>query len=619
MRAYVRWALIAVTAAVIPALAHDIGARPQKEIEIRDELFELRIAARFMKEERYNEAIRLLEKLCSEYPEFDLAAEHLAICYVRTGRIERAVAFLEERLARNPAHFPFARDLGYAYLDLGERDKALEIWHGVLGNTPSDARYYGQIARLEMEAGLYEEAIETYRAGRVFEKLYKPYTLEIIRLERLLGRWEAAFGEAIALVASSEGVDMESVKLPAEIYEESGFDDRLFAIADSAASAAGPEKGSLHAARAALLLEAGKYDEAGRYVEEQQALPERELYAFINYLSAARRRKAEPGCAVFYRKALDTFLSRYPDSPVAPGVMLALAENLRDEGVSGDGEKLTRAVRTADEIVRHHWGMGYAERASLFKARLLLEDLNRPREALDALREVPFRTIECSREAEEIRMRALFRAGAWEEAEQSFEMLAAGRDSVTSAIGLYGTATVSFLRGDFEKAVGDLSAFAEACPWSPWANDALETAMLVKEALAEGRAPLEAYRAVFTLEAEGQVRAAVDSLEAFAVRYPWSVLYPRAVYKKAELDLRLGNESRAARDFEMFAEKFPLDRLAPRALEQLAGIAAAGKKEEALKLYERILRRYPDDPFLDRVRRRYIVLRQSMEAAGDER
>jgi len=226
---------------------------------------------------------------------------------------------------------------------------------------------------------------------------------------------------------------------------------------------------------------------------------------------------------------------------------------------------------------------------------------------------VDFLAASNSRRAEDIRMLALVRAGAWEEAEQRFELLAESGDSTKAAVGLYGKGEASFFRGEYGEAVEILSSLAETYPWSPWANDALERALLVKEALREGRAPLDCYREALALRSAGSLRAAADSLGALIERHLSSVLHPRALYERAELDIRSGNGERAARDLETLAERYPLSDLAPRALERLADIERKDNPRRAEELYEAILERYPDDPFLERVRRAYIAIRRSSE------
>ena len=477
------------------------------------------------------------------------------------------------------------------------------------------AKNFALVGRLMMEAGLYEEAVEVYRSGRMHEALYRPMTAEIIRLERLLGDPEAAFRETVRLIASGPALNVGDVKLLADIYAESGRDERLLAIADSAAAES--ESARFDIARAALLLEAGRYGEAERYVEGRGALADREFYAFLRYLSVERRERGERGFLAFRRKVLEAFLDLYPESPVAPEVMISLAESLREEALLSDGGvgPFERALETIALVKHHRLGGPFRERAAILEAEILLDDLHRPREALAAIEDAGVPLERSSTRAEEIRMAALVRAGAWEKVERRAALLEAGGDSAKAAVGLYGRGTASFYRGDYEEAVELLSSVAERCPWSPWANDALETALLVEEALRGGTEPLDRYRDAAALAARGDIAGAADSLEALIERFPSSPLRPRALFERAELDMRSGNGERAERGLETIAEIYPLSDLAPRALELLARRARGGNPRRAEELYETILERYPDDPFLERVRRDYISLRRS---AGKE-
>jgi tetratricopeptide (TPR) repeat protein len=610
-----RW-LIPLLAAVLVAFYPRAGYTIQKKGRVANEEQAMVYTTALINQGRCEEAVGILESFCEGRPDLHVPAEQLASCYIELGLAGRAVDFLEERIARAPEHVPFARLLGNAYLDLGEREMAIGAWRRILSDDPRFARNYGLVGRFMMDAGFYEEAIDTYRRGRIFSALFRPYTVEIIRLERLLGRSATAFREMISLIGSASGLNVGDVKLLVDIYAESGLDDRLLAIADSAA--AETEGGRFDIARAVLLLEAGRYGEAERYIGGRSALADREFYAFIRYLSTVWREREEAGFVTFYQKALDEFLTLYPGSTVAPEVMLVLAESLREEAhLREDRNKLlTRALRTIGLVMEHEWGNLLLERAAILEAEIVLDDLNRPRDAIDALDKVHFYSKDRSRRAEEIRMTALVRTGAWEEVERRSELLAASGDSAKAAIGLYGKGSASFFRGEYDESVDIMSSLAESYPGSPWANDALETAILLEEAKREGPGPLDCYRGVLALRASGSSGAAADSLGALIDRYPSSALIPRALYERAELDIRSGMEERAVRDLERIAELYPLSELAPRALERLALLERGKENGRAEELYEAILERYPDDPFLERVRRAYIALRRS--AGGEE-
>ena len=193
----------ALAAAALIAICAHAGYAAQKKGRVMSDDQAVAVATSLVNQGRCGEAVGILEPLCEERPDLHRAAEQLASCYIKLGRARRAVELLEGRLGATPEHFPFIQLLGNAYLDLGERDMALRAWRSILGDDPRLARHYGLVGRLMMEAGFYEEAIETYKRGRLFGNLYRSYTAEIIRLERLLGRTDAAFREMLAQIDSA--------------------------------------------------------------------------------------------------------------------------------------------------------------------------------------------------------------------------------------------------------------------------------------------------------------------------------------------------------------------------------------------------------------------------------
>ncbi|MCK4351082.1 MAG: hypothetical protein KAX13_09490, partial [Candidatus Krumholzibacteria bacterium] len=339
---------------------------------------------------------------------------------------------------------------------------------------------------------------------------------------------------------------------------------------------------------------------------------ESEIFAIVGYLMRARQQGAMNGHGPILRKALETFLEDHGSSPVAAGVMFALAEDIRAQAASGTGRELAlqEALDVIDRILSHPKSGFYREPALLLEAEILLDELHRPAGALEALEGAEFRATDRAREAERLIMRALIEAERWEEAELRFKLLSGDSDSVKAAVGRYGIGKMHFHRGEYGAALDSLSRFAERHPWSEYANDALETAMLVKEALVEDTAPLDCYREAYVSLAQGWVGTAADSLDSFRQLYPLSLMLPRVQFMRAEIYLISGNSEAAAVLWMELAEGSPLHELAPRALERVAGMAGAG---EAAGLYEKIIERYPDDPFIGRIRSRYIALRKSIE------
>jgi TolA-binding protein len=145
--------------------------------------------------------------------------------------------------------------------------------------------------------------------------------------------------------------------------------------------------------------------------------------------------------------------------------------------------------------------------------------------------------------------------------------------------------------------------------------------MDVKGAIPEGPGVLGLYRAAVLERSRGNYEASIDSLAALQRRVPESSLAPRATFMKGEIEAGAaprgtGGEGSvspalvvaAGADFTRLVESYPLHELAPRALERLAELAAQENPAEALSRYGTLMERYPEYPFMERVRERYVAL-----------
>lgn len=592
-------------------------SRRRREI---DPSREVERAGRLIADRRYEEAASVLELICRDYPKIDAAAEMLARCYLLTGRPREAVTLLERRIAEKPNHFALLKQLGNAYLDLGLKDKAVETWSRILTGKKENAGYYGIVAKLESEAGLYDEALATLREGRKFERHFSRFTMDIIRLERMLGRTRTAFREGILYLTKVKDPNIGQADFLFEIFRESGSPDVFIADIDSVAARNEGRRSFFKLLRALLLVDAGEYGGAESYLEGERDIGDNEFYIFLNYIAGMRYGKDDVGFHKFFTGSLSLFLERYINSPAAPGVILMEAIYQRESAARCDslGDPFS-VVALADSAMRHPRGAQYRERAAYLKAMVQLEDLHMPEEALETLDRMVWRDKGQIVRVEELRARALFAAGRWEAAQKRFSALSKDRDSTIAVLGQYSLGRLRFLSGGYGKAVEELSAFAEKYPWSKWANDALGTALMVKGAMAEGGGALDIYREALVMGERGNYDEAIDSLEALEARYAASMITPHAIFLESEFEELAGRPDRARENYIRLTEQFPLHEFAPRALERLGLLLEDANPEDAMRRYTDIMERYPNDPFLERVRNRYMALRKgSMFIGGDE-
>lgn len=606
--------MMSIAAAVL--LLSSGAVNGQDPEELRDLSRQKSAAVKLMAQNRYSEALRILEPISKRVPEHHDIAELLSTCYIRTGRPEDAIELLEKRLEKVPGHIGFVKNLGSALLDTGDREGALRVWHSVLTADARTAVNYRTIADLEWQAGMYERAIETLSEGRRFRKYFQPYTMEIIRMERLLGRCSDAFREGLAYLDADKDPMKSRASFIIDIFAECPGQDSLLAEVDSVAASGGKNGRYFHLLKALLLAGRDDYSLASGLIsgEDTLKLDAEEAYYLAGSIFDMRHKRRSDQYQALILKAIETFERDYSRSPIIPQMMLLTARYRLESGIDGGGkEDFEEAASIAGRVISHPSGIAFREAAALLKASIELEHLYRPKDALATLESFKWRQKGNLGERDKLRMKALLVSGERDRASSLFGDYAASRDSTVAAMGEYATGMLLFLFGEHRAAMDSLSAMAKRSPWSEWANDALDAAIMIKAAVDEGEEALDLYSAALKQGANGRFQDAAASLAALEKNHPGSPVAPRAIFLRAGMREKSGDAAGAVGDLESLAERFPLDEHAARALERIALIFEKDDREAALEYYGRLLERYPDYPFSVRVRNRYMALER-----GDE-
>ncbi len=333
------------------------------------------------------------------------------------------------------------------------------------------------------------------------------------------------------------------------------------------------------------------------------------------YLYSLGAKAGDPAFEEYLERASTLFIRKYDESPRAPRVLLEGAQHAAlaaGRGNADQRDQALRAISMADSTISHKRGRAYAEKASLLKAKVYLEYLRDPEAALRTVDSSQWRHPNLAREAQAIRLEALMLSGRWDDAFRRFDALAASADSSLSASGKYGKGMVLFYRGEFDKSASMLAEVAEEAPWSAWANDALEVAVLIRRAESGDPAVLASFASAMTAGGSGRYGEAADSLAGVAGRFPDAPLAPEAFYESALLLEQAGRHDEAASMLEMIAGTYPLSRAAPRAVETLAGLLEDTDPAASARWYALFFERYGEDPWATRVRSRYMKLRKEM-------
>jgi len=98
----------------------------------------LQEAAEAIGEERYQEALEILNRLTSKYPTFAEAWNQRAAVYWKLGRHEESILDCERTLVLNPNHYGAWQGMGVCKLHLGEVSEACRCLREALKILPHD-------------------------------------------------------------------------------------------------------------------------------------------------------------------------------------------------------------------------------------------------------------------------------------------------------------------------------------------------------------------------------------------------------------------------------------------------------------------------------------------------
>jgi membrane associated rhomboid family serine protease/outer membrane protein assembly factor BamD (BamD/ComL family) len=167
--------------------------------------------------------------------------------------------------------------------------------------------------------------------------------------------------------------------------------------------------------------------------------------------------------------------------------------------------------------------------------------------------------------------------------------------------------------GQFERGEQRLRGLLAREPGHAEANVALGRLYLERRLYPEALPLYE--RAIATHLARREEEVALGLYQELLDGHPRAVLGERILFQVASAEARRGDADKAVDDFERFATHYPANALAPKALFQLADLVADALKNptQAVALYERLLRDYPDLPWKSTVQTRLTLVRSRVQ------
>ncbi len=173
-------------------------------------------------------------------------------------------------------------------------------------------------------------------------------------------------------------------------------------------------------------------------------------------------------------------------------------------------------------------------------------------------------------------------------------------------------AKLHYYKGDFELSKEVLDILKKATT-REIANDANDLSLLIMDntGLDSSENAMREYSNVELMLFQNKTREAIDSLKRLYEKYQNHSIADEILWLTAKTYMKLDSNRQALEDLKIIHEKFGYDILGDDALFTMAKLyqEKINDKDEAMKLYQELLEKYPGSIFIAESRKRFRVLR----------
>ena len=161
------------------------------------------VALRLMQQQRFDDALPILERLYENQPQTFIYFDRLIECDIELKQYERALDRIKEfkRKGTNTALVGVIE--GEIYFFVGEKERAMTLWFENLNRNPGLLQVYINTARTMTERRAYTEALEVYEKARVQFKNPMLFMSEVPMIYMQAGEYDKAIIAWLELIQNS--------------------------------------------------------------------------------------------------------------------------------------------------------------------------------------------------------------------------------------------------------------------------------------------------------------------------------------------------------------------------------------------------------------------------------
>jgi tetratricopeptide (TPR) repeat protein len=574
-------------------------------------------------------AVVLLHKLNTRYPNRDDILSRLGYALQVVDKPDSAAIYYRAALNANPLNLDAGKALGSILFTQGREREAMQVFDRMLDANNHGVSAYKMVAGALRDLGRPDEAIAVLEKGRERAKAGPAVqrgrsvgvlTLEIASYCKQMGDNRRAldeyFGYAAAETRNYRFVRDKMIELLRDAERDR---ETLIVYMRDRADRGGAGAFVAADVLAAHFLERGMLEnslEMALRADADKLADGASLLSLGEEATARAETKPHVERGRYYDLALRSLEAYTREHPKAASLaharyLLAGVYAAYGSGVNAavpaveHAGYLERAVAEYAAVSRQYPGTEFAERAYVDRGDVLLRKLKRPQDALDAYKSG---SVNARRDALTYagRIAAVYiGTGRTAETEQYLRALSRAESPELAQAGQYYAGVYLATTKKYGAARDTLTSLAESAPFSPFANDAIETAWVIEEGLTLGEESLDDFAAAMKADLVGDTTTVVARLQTIVGRSLSDPLRPRALQRLGLLFFEARSYDAAIAVLRRFLDEYPDDDQCP-AVQRAIGRTyevGLGRYDAALKEYEHVLVAYSKYPMLDDVRR----------------
>ncbi len=447
------------------------------------------IATRLMQQQRYNDAMPILQSLHDQQPQVFVFMERLVECNIQLKQYDRAMSIVNKALNENRNVGLTNIISGKLFHLKGDTTRAYTIWQQNLSTFPNILQFYINTASVMTERREFDKAIEVYKKARTVFQNEDLFRTEIPNVYMQAGRYQEAVGEWLEFITDQPNQSGLFKRLLIRYNDPLLFDDSIaeleFKLQDMAVTH--PAYNELFRLQIWLLFENELYRRAFAAALEYEEITTDYNYALDlvgGQLADNNQYQLASNAFNYYRENAEGNIKWMAYEKLAD-VYARWGKYLQDYNLDEDfkSRKLfNQSIAYLDTLINTAPNYRDIDRIYLRKAELSLDQVYDVEEAKLAITQLKaFPGMQGSAQADYLDGRIYLHENAFTQARVSFTR--ANRKAGTGELAektRYFLALTDFYAGDFEFATIQLKTLGRKNT-SYYANDALQLRLWLQE------------------------------------------------------------------------------------------------------------------------------------------